>query len=108
VAVLHGLAAACWLSIATLDANSTRVGANVCSNGFKVDVQGETYRVIDGLRENDLNCLQAPYSALTFADFVCLLLFATASCVWFVYSAASTEARPPTRLALEDPFLASQ
>lgn len=103
--LLYALFATCWLSLATLDADSLRSGDSLCRNKFKVKgTGGDSYRllVVSG---SDLSCEPGPFVWLTIADFATVLVFAAASYAWWTFATASLQG--PTTSSLQDPFLAT-
>lgn len=95
LAYVFGLLAACWLSMATLDADSLKSGDEFCHKKF------------EGQLDNTGNpeCEPGPYVWLTVADFLCVFVFAGSAYAWFVYAAAPPKAMQAQGLV--DPFLAA-
>jgi len=73
VSAIFGLCGACWLSVATLDANALSVGNALCLGGFKVDSDGDSYHLLTGFNKSDLSTgenVATAISALTsYAEF---------------------------------------
>ena len=108
VSAIFGLCGACWLSVATLDANALSVGNALCLGGFKVDSDGDSYHLLTGFNKSDLTCAPGPYVWMTLLDFVCVGLFSGAWYLWYVYAGEPRKSGAGGESILQDPFLASQ
>ena len=94
------LAAAFWLSVATLDADSLRRGNALCEDKFKVSAAGQKYNILSS--SAPLECQPGPFIWLVLLDFTAVVIFAGASYVWHRFSQDTTSKHLN---ALSDPFL---
>ena len=101
-----GVLGACWLSVATLDADALAAGNALCRDGFKVDSEGDAYHLLTGFNKADLTCLPAPFVWLTLLDFSCVAVFLGAWYLFYKYS--DDDGASAKRSVLTDPFFASQ
>lgn len=105
MSVAYVISASCWLSLATLDADSLRNGNSICENGFELTASNGKYVILDVGNRHKLTCMPGPFIWLTFADFINVCICAAVAYAWWTYATASLKG--PAETPLNDPFLAA-
>lgn len=103
MSIAYAVSATCWLSLATLDADSLRNGDSLCENNFKLSTSTDSHNLISFDDHRKLSCKPDPFIWLTVADYATVCAFAAVAYAWWTYATASLKG--PAEPQLNDPFL---